>query len=65
MSPDRRVWMSSARRCFWNVTVQNYSDTNWVMHFRMSRDTFISLDNELKPALQKQVTNWRKTIDYR
>ncbi len=45
--------------------VHNYSDTDWVKHFRMSRDTFMYLANELKPALQKQVTNWRKPIDYR
>ncbi|KAI7800694.1 putative nuclease HARBI1 [Triplophysa rosa] len=28
----------------------------------MSRETFMSLANELQPALQKKITNWRKTI---
>ncbi len=67
MSPDRRVWVKCRPQgdVFWNVTVHNYSDTDWVKHFRMSQDTFMSLANELKPALQKQVTNWRKPIDYR
>ncbi len=67
MSPDRRVWVKCHPQGdgFWNVMVQNYSDTDWVKHFRMSRDTFMSLDNELIPALQKQVTNWRKPIDFR
>ncbi len=66
MSPDRRVWVKCRPQgdVFWNVAVHNYSDTDWVKHFRMSRDVFLSLANELKPALQKQVTNWRKPIDY-
>ncbi len=47
MSPDRRVWVKCHLQgdVFWNIMVQNYSDTNWVKHFRMSRDTFISLAN--------------------
>ncbi len=67
MLSDRRVWVKCRLQgdVFWNVTVHNYSDTDWVKHFRMSRDTFMYLANELKPALQKQVTNWRKPIDYR
>ncbi len=54
MSPDRRVWGKCRPQ-------GDYSDTNWVKHFRMSY--FYVLDNELIPALQKQ--NWRKPIDYR
>ncbi len=51
MSPDRSVWVKCRPQdVFWNVTVQNYSDTNWVKRFRMSRDTFMSLDNERIPA---------------
>ncbi len=51
MSPDRRVWVKCRPQdVIWNVTVQNCSDTNWVKRFRMSRDTFMSLDNELIPA---------------
>ncbi len=67
MSPDRCVWVKCRPQgdVFWNVAVHNYSDTDWVKHFRGSRDAFMSLANELKPALQKQVTNWRKPIDYR
>ena len=45
-------------------TVLNFTEDQWKKHFRMSRATFYFIAEQLRPALLKQTTNFRKPIDY-
>ena len=40
-------------------------DSQWKEHFRMSRETFDFLVDELRPALEKQATNFKQPIHYK
>ncbi|KAJ8345803.1 hypothetical protein SKAU_G00299960 [Synaphobranchus kaupii] len=62
----RRVWQreGSRGREFW-TSFQDGGDDKWLTHLRMSRSTFEYIAEQLRPALQKQKTNFRSPIDHR
>ena len=53
----RSIWMRQ-RSCRWweDVVLQSFQDHDWIENFRVSRNTFLYLCNQLKPAIEKQNT---------
>ncbi|KAI1884492.1 hypothetical protein AGOR_G00226940 [Albula goreensis] len=62
----RSIWQREGGRGreFW-TTFQDSGDDKWRTHLRMSRSTFEYIAENLRPALQKQKTNFRCPIDHR
>ena len=58
-------WSRPQGVIFWDESVHNFTDAQWRQNFRMSRETFEYLATELRPALEKQATNFRQPIDHR
>ena len=64
-SVERRFWQEPSRgQClFWERTVNMWNDDKlWLENFRMSRQSFSLLCNELRGVLQKHDTRFRKAI---
>ncbi|XP_071958337.1 uncharacterized protein [Antedon mediterranea] len=63
----RRIWVKDRRHglVFWNTVMTTYTDEDWRRHFRMCKATFEFIANELRPALEKETTNWRAPIPYK
>ncbi|XP_070406843.1 uncharacterized protein [Nothobranchius furzeri] len=50
---------------FWDVTMPNFTPSDWIAHFRMSEETFSCLCSTLRPAMQKRNTNFRACVPLR
>ena len=61
----RRFWTRPGRTSAWwdNFASQNVVPEEWKENFRMSRDTFLILCEELRPFIEKQATNMRLPVD--
>ena len=61
----RRFWTRPGRTSAWwdNFASQNVVPEEWKENFRMSRDTFLILCEELRPFIEKQDTNMRLPVD--
>ena len=59
----RSIWMRQ-RSCRWweDVVLQSFQDHDWIENFRVSRNTFLYLCNQLKPAIEKQNTYMRQCV---
>ena len=61
----RRFWQEPSRghNLFWERTASQWMDQNlWIENFRMSRNSFFAICGELKEALRKKDTRFRKAI---
>lgn len=47
------------------MTVPGFTHTQWVHNFRMSEETFSYLCARLRPAMEKQSTNFRASLPVR
>ncbi|CAL8311186.1 unnamed protein product [Gadus morhua 'NCC'] len=53
------VWSFSRASTWWESIVPEFTNRQWVDNFRMSEETFMYLCNKMRPALQRQDTNFR------
>ena len=59
----RSLWMQSRSSQWWeDVVLCNFGQHDWMENFRMSRDTFQYLCNQLRPLIQKQNTRMRRCV---
>ena len=59
----RSLWAKERSTHWWDTIVNGtFSDADWLENFRMSRQTFAYLCNELRPRLSRSDTNLRKAI---
>ena len=59
----RSVWMHSRSSHWWeDVVLGNFGECDWIENFRMSRETFHYLCNQLRPLIQKQNTRMRRSL---
>ncbi|XP_076836809.1 uncharacterized protein LOC143482352 [Brachyhypopomus gauderio] len=58
----RSVWTFRRASQWWDVIVPEFTCTQWLQNFRMSRDAFDSLSNKLRPALERQDTTFRVCV---
>lgn len=63
--PLRRVWSKPRSQFFWEETCQGWDQKDWLENFRMSKEAFNRLCNELSPHIAKRDTNYRKAIAVR
>ncbi|XP_016328345.1 uncharacterized protein LOC107677823 [Sinocyclocheilus anshuiensis] len=56
------VWTFNRASEWWDVIVPGFTDTQWLENFRMSEETFIHLCNKLRPAMERQDTNFRVCV---
>ncbi|XP_059585406.1 uncharacterized protein LOC102577222 isoform X1 [Alligator mississippiensis] len=60
---DRRFWSKGTDSAWWDYAVlQTWDDQQWLQSFRMRKQTFVELCEELAPALQRQSTQFRDPI---
>ena len=61
--PTRAVWVRDRSRVWWDHIVgATFTPDDWLTNFRMSRNTFLYLCNELKAELVRSDTIMRKAI---
>ena len=59
----RNLWMHERSSAWWERIVnQCFEGRDWWENFRMSRDTFLYLCEELKPAIERQDSVLRRAI---
>ena len=60
----RRFWVRPGRTAAWwqNFVDGKVIDEEWRENFRMDKDSFYRLVEELEPFLEKQVTNMRAPV---
>ncbi|XP_051572771.1 uncharacterized protein LOC127451837 [Myxocyprinus asiaticus] len=56
------VWAFSRASEWWDVIVPGFSNAQWVENFRMSEETLTYLCNKLRPAMERQDTNFRVCV---
>ena len=57
------MWVKHRSMAFWYETVQaNWSNEDWLVNFRMTSAAFASLCVQLKPSVEKKLTNYRDCI---
>ena len=49
------IWVKLRSHTFFDEVVSGWSDEEWKQNFRVSRETFKVLCNELKPSLERRV----------
>ena len=61
----KKFWIRPGRTSLWwdNIWKNKTVDEEWHENFRMSRDNFLKLCQQLRPFLIKQVTRFRKPIE--
>ena len=59
----RSIWMHS-RSCRWweDVVLKGFGAHDWIENFRVSRDTFLYLCDQLRPLIAKQDTRMRQCV---
>ena len=55
----RKIWTKPRVNTFWEETCQRWNDKDWKEDFRMSREAFEYLCEELSPLIPKRDTNYR------
>ena len=63
---ERRFWVRPGRTSTWwdnFVAEEEVTPEEWRENFRMSRNTFLILCEELRPFIQKKATNMRLPVD--
>lgn len=55
LSP-KRLWMKVRTTTFWPAAVQNFTHTEWLEHFRISKSTFLKLCTLLNEQLKPKET---------
>ncbi|XP_072172560.1 uncharacterized protein [Diadema setosum] len=67
MTTNRTFWRRRHGHALWRgVDAPDFSDQEWRKHFRMSRDTFEYIAEQLRPLLDKRTPNGqRRTIHYK
>ena len=59
----RSVWMKERSNDWWGRIVwQTFSSYNWMENFRMSRETFVYVCNEVRELVKKENTSMRDSI---
>ena len=59
----RSIWMRPWSSRLWeDIVLANFKSRDWIENFRMSRDTFHYLCEQLRPHIEKQNTHLRKCI---
>ena len=62
-SPVRSVWMKERSNDWWERIVwQTFSSYDWMENFRMSRETFVYVCNEVRELVKKENTSMRDSI---
>lgn len=62
-SPVRSLWMKQRSSSWWeNIVNSTFTRFDWMENFRMSRETFVYLCNELRSTVEKSDTAMRKAI---
>jgi len=58
---DRIIWMHPRSSNWWeNVVLQSFGPRDWLDNFRVSRETFHYLCEQLRPLIQKKTTVMRR-----
>ena len=66
LSNHRNEWSKTRSQTWWNDVVEgNFSDEQWQENFRMTRETFHTLCEEIRPFLPENLAPVRKPIDLR
>ena len=62
---ERRFWVRPGQTSAWwdNFVAEDVTPEEWRENFRMSRNTFLILCEELRPFIQKKATNMRLPVD--
>ena len=59
----RSLWIHSRSSQWWeDVVLGNFGPHDWMENFRMSRETFQYLCDQLRPLIQKQNTRMRRSV---
>ena len=59
----RSLWMYSRSTHWWeDVVLSNFGHHDWMENFRMSRDTFQYLCDQLRPQIQRKNTRMRRSV---
>jgi len=59
----RLIWMLPRSSSWWeSVVLRNFTAHDWMQNFRMSRESFLYLCDQLKPMLEKQTTRLRAPV---
>ena len=59
----RSIWVYPRSSHWWeDVVLRNFSAHDWMENFRVSRDTFQYLCDQLRPLIRKQDTRMRKCV---
>ena len=59
----RQLWAFPRSSNWWeNIVLNNFGPHDWMQNFRMSRESFYYLCNQLKNLLEKQTTRLRKPL---
>ncbi|XP_067302878.1 uncharacterized protein [Pseudorasbora parva] len=56
------VWTFNRSSEWWDVIVPGFTNTQWLENFRMSEETFAYLCNKVRPAMERQDTNFRVCV---
>nr|XP_056723371.1 uncharacterized protein LOC130493615 [Euleptes europaea] len=58
-----RFWSRQVSQDWWErVVLETWDPTQWLQHFRMTKDTFLELCEQLRPELQRQTTTMRAPL---
>ena len=58
----RSVWMHTRSTRWWEDVLGHFVPHDWMENFRMSRETFQYLCDQLRPLVQKQNTRMRRPV---
>lgn len=59
----RSIWMRQRSTRWWeDVVLRSFGEHDWLENFRVSRDTFRYLCDQLRPVIKKQNTNMRRCV---
>ncbi|KAJ8278342.1 hypothetical protein GJAV_G00086590 [Gymnothorax javanicus] len=62
-TPPSRPWTVTESTDWWErVVLKEFQPRDWLMKFRMSRDTFFTLCEKLQPRLARMNTNFRQAL---
>ena len=56
----RLLWTRAKPQVWWDTFREGRDDTDWNMHFSMSRATFQLIVDAVRPYIERHETNWRK-----
>ena len=60
---ERSIWMKTRSSDWWEIIVmEEFTESDWLENFRMGRDTFIYVCNQLRPYIKKKRTIMREPI---